>query len=150
MTEFSRIYDLSLSTVFVGPQSITASIEECHALARRFRILGIDSLNADFRLFHDTEDQCFRLKGTLESTLTQSSVISLTPVTEVIRAPLHVKIRLGETSQHDDENLDDIDDIDVEYVSHTKVDIGEIIAQYLSLSMDPYPKTNDEKKRDRS
>lgn len=143
MTEFSRVYDLSLSSVFVGQQVIKASPSECDDLAKRFRIVNIEHINADFRLFHDTEDQCFRLKGTLEAKVTQASVISLTPVVEIIRTPIHIKIRLGEASFEEDDTMEDI-----EYVSTTKVDIGELVAQYLSLSMNPYPKTADEKKRE--
>lgn len=146
MTEFSRIYDLSLSSVFIGSQSITASEEECRDLAVRFRILDIEHLSADFHLFHDTEDHCFRVKGTINAKLTQASVVSLTPVKEIIQSPLHIKIRIDGKS--DDDNEGDEGTEDIEYIQSTKVDIGEIVAQYLSLSMEPYPKTDDEKKRD--
>ena len=136
MNEFSRIYDLSLPAVFQGRQKIQATPEECQALAKRFLIVEIQSFDADFMITPGTQDDSFAVDGTIRATLTQSCGVTLTPVQEMIDEPVHIKIRIDQADEDEDFDSED----DVEHLTSTKVDLGELMAQYLSLSLNPFPR----------
>ncbi len=153
MTEFSRIYDLSLPSALMQMQKIIATPEECEALARRFHILAVKDVSAEFKILHDQEEGCFKIDGRLKGSVIQASIVSQSPVEELIEEVLHIKIRLLAPDEDYDENIiDELDDLseDIEYIKEGKVDVGELVAQYLALSLNPYPRNEGESLGDNS
>lgn len=151
--EFSRILNLMSPETQMRAHHLDACLEECEALSKRLKILSIQSLHADFRISQESDECTYRIHGTIHAELHQESVITLKPVPQSIRTPFHVKIRIAP----DDENdfactpysapthiMDTSDDDDFESISSSHIDVGELITQYLALSLDPYPKNDGE------
>ncbi len=140
MNEFSRIYDLSLITSFDQREKIKASPSELEALAKRLLVVSVENFECEFIIAQEAHDGMFSVDGTFRATVTQSCGVTLAPVREIINEPVHIKIRLEE-NEHVDENDDYLsEEDDIEYVTHTKVDIGDLMAQYLALSLNPFPR----------
>ena len=116
---------------------LEATSEECAALARRFGILSIESLRAELLLRPDP-DGAVRVTGRLLAAVTQSCVVSFEPVAQQVVEP--VTCRLLPSGQDPSEGVDEIDDIPTE---HDIADLGEAIAEQLSLALDPYPRAPD-------
>lgn len=141
--EFS--HSVSIEKIFHerGRTSCEASSEECAALANRFRILAIKALRADC-LFEKYEGawKGYHLNGTLTATIVQSCIATNQPVEENICVPLDVYLF---SSFHATQDIPEtLEEEDIEFIDEDgKVDIGEIVAQYLSLSINPYPRTVD-------
>jgi uncharacterized metal-binding protein YceD (DUF177 family) len=141
--EFQRIIDLDSSTTFGNSITLTANDDEKKALAERFGLLDLSSLSATIVITVDDIQKCFRVEGTLCAELMQKCIISLKPVPESINAPFSVLLVM-ETTQKQEQEEEINWEADVEYITDSKVDVGEIVAQYLSLMMDPYPKCADQ------
>jgi uncharacterized metal-binding protein YceD (DUF177 family) len=109
---------------------IEATPAERAALARRFGLLGLDRLAASVRLA--PLGRGIRLEAALEAEVTQECVVTLEPV------PNHVSDRFtlvyGEAPAAADEETV------VEPLEGETIDVGEAVAQQLSLALDPYPR----------
>ena len=130
--EFSR-------PVRLGPEARKISLEanetEREALARRFDILGIGALSATLRLQPEPGGSV-RARGTLRAQVEQACVVTLEPVLQRIEAPLDLRI-LEEGEAPGDDDPESPDEIE----SHGGlVDLGEAVAEQLSLALDPYPR----------
>lgn len=125
-------------------QTIEATETERQALADRFELEAIGALTATITLRSVRGGQMVRVEGSLEADVVQTCVVTLDPV------PAHVSERFGalfapeslvpeESLEVDiDPNLDD-EDLPEPMVNN-RIDIGELVAQHLSLALDPYPR----------
>lgn len=125
----------------VGPagrqEQIAASAEECAALARRFRILGISAFTASLALRRE-EDGAIRAEGHIEAEVTQECVISLEPVEQRVSAPVHLRfLPPGVPPAEDPEGPDEIE------TDGEVMDLGEAVAEQLALALDPFPRRPD-------
>lgn len=136
MSEMSRVYDLGLPWALKQNQKIVATPEECQAITRRFNILRVNEVTAEITISPEYEDQCFKVTGELCAKVSQACVLSFEPVEEIIQTPVNIKIRLSPQEEDREDHLSE----DIEYALETKVDIGELLLQYLSLSLNPYPR----------
>ena len=132
--EFSR--PLPLGTVAQAGRrlSLTATPEECAALADRFGILSIESLAAELRLSLE-EGGTVRVEGRIAASLTQACIVTLEPVAEVVDEP--VAFRLLPPGREPQDGPDDIDEIEC---PDGTADLGEAVAEQLALALDPYPR----------
>jgi hypothetical protein len=108
---------------------IEAGETERVALARRFGLRALDRLEAEVRLA--PFGRGVRLEATLEADVVQHCVVTLEPVAN------HISDRFalvyGEAPAGDEGTV-------VESLEDETVDIGEAVAQQLSLALDPYPR----------
>jgi uncharacterized metal-binding protein YceD (DUF177 family) len=132
--EFSR----PLALGRVGPAGLDLALEataaECAALADRFGILGIASLQATLHLAPEA-DGAVLATGRLHAAVTQACVVSLDPVAKLVAETL--AFRLLPAGREADEGPDEIDAIETE---HDVADLGEVVAEALALALDPYPR----------
>lgn len=130
--EFSRRTRLPES---VRRVTLTATPAECTALATRFAILGIDSLQADLTLTPSTSG-IVRVTGQLRAQVTQACVVTLEPVAQAVAVDLHIVVLPDGTPPTDDdpESPDEIES------AGGFVDLGEAVAEQLALALDPYPR----------
>ncbi|MCB4824829.1 YceD family protein [Roseicella aerolata] len=132
--EFSR----PLALGRVGPEgrqeSLQASEAERSALARRFGILGIESLHAALRL-EPEPDGAVRVAGRLDAAVTQACVVTLEPVAQ--RVVEEFAVRLLPAGRELGDGPDDLDEIETE---NDVADLGEVVAEQLALGLDPYPR----------
>jgi hypothetical protein len=147
--EFSRILDANV--LLQGPEKISllASAEEREAVAKRLHLVSLHALTADVMVHAPTRTQkCIRLDVTLKAALAQTCVVSLVPVEEKVEESFSLLLSNEpepEESLQEDSWLDLAqEDAETVYVGDTGLfDVGEIIVQYLSLAMDPYPRHPD-------
>jgi uncharacterized metal-binding protein YceD (DUF177 family) len=130
--EFSRL-------VRLGPEprevALEASEAERTALAARFGILGIGALSATLRLQPEPGGS-IRARGRLAAEVDQACVVTLEPVRQAVSAPIDLRI-LGEGESPADEDPESPDEIES---AGGLVDLGEAVAEQLSLALDPYPR----------
>lgn len=133
--EFSRLIDLR--EIGNAPVEITATAEECTALARRFDLVRIDALRAAVILV--PEGAKVNVTGQMEASFVQSCAISGEDLPVTVDEPLNLRfVRPAGTHRPDEEvelNADDCDEIEF---TGTRMDIGEAVAQSLALAIDPY------------
>jgi uncharacterized metal-binding protein YceD (DUF177 family) len=133
--EFSRPHRLGTE-----PKALLlrASAAECRALALRFGILGIDALQASLDLAAEPGGTV-RIRGHLLAAVEQACVVTLEPVAQRVAAPIDLRI-LPEGSEPADDDPDSPDEIES---AGGFIDLGEAIAEQLSLALDPYPRAAD-------
>jgi uncharacterized metal-binding protein YceD (DUF177 family) len=140
--EFSRLY--RIDTLGEAPRnvSIAAEAEERAALARRFGLVAIDRLEAEAEL--SRRGETVAATGRLRAAAVQSCVASGEPVPETVDAPFRIEFRPGpEPVGHDEEIELSENELDVVFYDGAAIDLGEAVAETLSLSLTPYPRSPD-------
>ena len=131
---------------------VAATPEERRALARRFDLLGLESLTARGRVERVPAGALVRVSGALEAAVVQECVVSLEPVASTVRAPLErlygdapaVVVAAASSGGAGGEVTVDPEDDEVEPLSAGgAIDLGELVAEELALALDPYPRAPD-------
>lgn len=123
----------------IGPEGRTERVEasaaERAALARRFGIPGIGQLAAEVAL-RPEPGGAVRATGRLSAEVTQSCVVTLDPVEQRVEEAVDLRfVPEGEESDADDpESPDEVP------MTGGVLDLGEALAEQLSLALDPYPR----------
>jgi uncharacterized metal-binding protein YceD (DUF177 family) len=139
--EFSRRIPLDRIGAKPHAHAIVASADECAALARRFGIPGIDSLTATVTLARVQAGRAVNLTARFRAAVVQACVVTLDPVPDVIEEDFAVAY---EAAGEDTGEIDldpDPDDASVEPLPPDAIDIGESVAQQVSLCLEPYPRS---------
>lgn len=133
--EFSRPVPLDQIAERPRTREIQANEAERKALARRFGLIGLDRLEATVTL--SRSGVFYRLEADWRADVVQTCVITLEPLSN--RLSDRLIERYGLADQGGELDLDPLAD-DPEPVEDGIIDIGEAVAQALSLALDPYPK----------
>jgi uncharacterized metal-binding protein YceD (DUF177 family) len=140
--EFSRL--IAIDSIIPDRdrvEKVEASEAECAALARRFDLKSLAGLKARLIVLRISEGNFIRAKGDFEADVVQSCVVSLQDVPSRVRA--HVDTYFTEDGkefeQDEDFGLELEDDLH-EVLRDGMLDLGELVAQHLSLELDPYPR----------
>jgi uncharacterized metal-binding protein YceD (DUF177 family) len=136
--EFSRIWQVDT----LGPAPRQVAIEagegERAALAGRFGLAAIARLEAEAVL--GREGRTVTAQGRLRAAVTQSCVATGEPVEAEIEAPFRVEFRPPPEAGTDEEIELGAAELDVVFYDGAAVDLGEAVAETLSLSLDPWPR----------
>lgn len=138
--EFSRTY--RVDTIGSAPRqvAIEADAAEREALAARFGLVSIESLAAEAELSRNGETVI--AKGSLRAEAVQSCVASGEPVPEKVAAPFRLEFRPEPEATESEEEVElNENELDVVFYDGAAVDLGEAVAETLSLSLDPYPRS---------
>jgi uncharacterized metal-binding protein YceD (DUF177 family) len=138
--EFSRTY--RLDTLGTAPRalSIGANEEERHALARRFDLLGISRLAAEATLARSGE--AVVATGHLSAAVTQSCIATDEPVPATVEEDFRIEFRPHPEGGGGDEEVElSGGELDVVFYDGALVDLGEAVAETLSLALDPFPRS---------
>lgn len=132
--EFS--HRLALAHVPASGQILKLSADAAQraALARRLDLLILYALEAELHLMPGPEGVIL-VQGRLSAELDQACGITLLPVRQSIAEPIAWRLLPDGMDPTDGE--DDPDDIETE---QNTADLGEALAQQLSLAIDPYPR----------
>ena len=135
--EFSRI--VRVDTIGDAPRtiSIEADAEERAALARRFGLIAIDRLAADFTVRREGEGVA--LEGQVRAAATQSCSVTGVPLPATVDEAARLRFA-EEQPEGEDIELDD-SEIDVLPIEDGAIDLGEAAAETLALSLDPFPRS---------
>lgn len=135
-TEFSRVIDKR--SITEAPVELTATPEECAALAKRFAIVSIGRLEASVSL--SEEGEAVIAKGSLAADIVQSCAISGDDLPATISE--HFELRFVPESEWADLDAEEVeldeDDLDALAYDGSTFDLGEAVAQSLALAIDPY------------
>lgn len=145
--EFSRPLDLEKNSRGEQWQNFSATTEECEKLAKRFAIVAIENLSGRYRITHPSESPggVRRLEVSFQAAATQPCGVSLEEVEEKIESKFSIQLVFRQSkSARDEEGGKEIDfefeEDDREILASSEIDLGEYVAQYLSLSLSSYPR----------
>jgi uncharacterized metal-binding protein YceD (DUF177 family) len=137
--EFSRIWRVDTLGPAARQVEIEADDAERAALATRFGLVAIDRLEAQAEL--SVQGETVTAAGTLRAAVTQSCVATADPVEERIEAPFRIEFRPQPEKAGADEEVElDESELDVVFYDGAAVDLGEAVAETLSLSLNPWPR----------
>lgn len=117
-----------------GDFTVTATAEECAALAADFGIPAIRDLVGRFQVAGSLEN--LKVTGTVEALVTQVCTVSLDPFEAPVSEPVEVLYTDGEIpTGHDAEDVEVPDPI-----VNGRIDFGILTAEFLAMGLDPYPR----------
>ena len=134
--EFSRPLDVFRLPAVGLSRKIAAKADERVALAKRFALLSLERFEAEVDVVA-VPGGLYRLTASLQAELVQECVVTLEPVPSRVEETftlLYGKAEEAETV------LLDSDSDPVEPLEDGIIDLGEAVAQQLSLVLDPFPR----------
>jgi uncharacterized metal-binding protein YceD (DUF177 family) len=137
--EFSR--PVRLDTLGSQPREMKLVAEpgEREALARRFGLLALDRLEAEVAV--SGRDDEIVLHGMLRAEVSQACVASGVPVPAALFVPFEILFRPQPAAGSADEEVELGEaEMDVVFYEKGEIDLGEAVAETLSLNLDPYPR----------
>lgn len=117
-------------------RSIEADQAERAALAERMGLIDLEALSAEVAVRRLAGGPLFRVSGRVSADVVQRCVITLTPV------PGHVEEDFDELFAAQGYELPaELEEAEEpEFFDGREIDVGELVAQILSLGLDPYPR----------
>jgi uncharacterized metal-binding protein YceD (DUF177 family) len=141
--EFSRT--VRTDTLGADERVIVVDADETEraALARRFALVAIDRLSAELRL--SRAGSMIKAAGRLQAAVTQSCVASGVPLQAKVDEPFELVFSPPPEAPRGSEEEVELSekDCDLIFYSGAEVDVGEAVAETLSLSLDPWPRAPD-------
>jgi uncharacterized metal-binding protein YceD (DUF177 family) len=137
MAEFSRLVRLDRLGAQPFQQRIEATPEERERLSRRFDLLSLDRLIAEVDLCRQS-GETVRLEATFEAEFAQSCVVTLEPVAGVISDRFFLVY--GPPEEEPREIASGANEATFEPLVGDAIDIGEAVAQELSLALPLFPR----------
>lgn len=134
--EFSR--ELDVRQVEGREVRIEANDAERTALAERFGLVRIDSLEAEVTL-NRVGERVVEARGTLKARFVQSCAVSAEDLPVSAEEPLFFRFVPESAQQVSGEEIEiDAEDCDEIGYSGSHIDLGEAVAQSLALAIDPF------------
>jgi uncharacterized metal-binding protein YceD (DUF177 family) len=134
-SEFSR--PVKARHLPAGPLFLQASAQERTALAKRFGVVAVESLNAEVTLAPGKD--AVVAEGSLTAELIQTCAVSGEDFDVRVSEPVALHfVAPKPLEQEVDQELPNEEADEIEYEGET-FDLGEAIAQTLALAIDPYP-----------
>ncbi len=138
--EFSRLVSLTRLGSEPYRQEIEATPEERHRLARRFDLIELGKLAAAVTL-RRLGGELISLEASFEAEFSQNCVVMLEPVPGRVT---HTFALLYGPLAEDQAEIDiDVDEPAFEPLTGDAIDIGEAVAQELSLALPEFPRLPD-------
>lgn len=151
LPEWSYLIEESRAGTDITDLAISPSAEETAALCKRLNLLALEGLSAHLKIERLSGGMVVHVKGRMSANVTQACVVSLEPVPSRVEeefegwfadqdnAVMLAKAR-RERQNADGEApmLEEKDD--PEPIVNGHIDLGELVTQYLSLALDPYPR----------
>lgn len=136
-SEFSRIENLPKLVARKNPLVLKASKGECQALAKRAGISAIRDFETTL-LVSETGPGTYEVTGQVKATLTLTCGRSLKDFnSDIDEAFSESFISEDQYQKMAEDSLEERDDYEV--IEGAEVDLGEMAAQLLILSIDPFP-----------
>jgi uncharacterized metal-binding protein YceD (DUF177 family) len=135
LPEFSRRQLLTDPPQAGVSEVLEATPQECAALAERFGIEALRHFSARYTR-KPYPGGGLMLTGRIKAEAVQLCVVSLEPVTEHLEKPFTLIVLPPEATPSEDP--DGPDEIEADATGH--FDLGEALAEELSLSLNPYPR----------
>lgn len=138
--EFSRPVRIDQLGRLAPVNHISADESERTALARRFGLLALDRLDADYGL--GEENGGIVARGRVRAALSQPCVATGVAVAEEIDTDFTLRFVRDDAQPGEGEELEiDAEDCDTIDYDGQVIDIGEAVAETVALAMTPYPRS---------
>ncbi len=141
-SEIERVVDLDRMGPGGAALDIVASDSERAALAKRFGFLGLPALSARVTVDRRLGGQIV-VEGRLRGRIVQACVLTLDPVNQDLDDTFRIVFKKDLSDDRDPENGEAVLSAQAdapEPLSGNLLDVGEIVAEQLSLAADPYPR----------
>ena len=144
LPEFSRLiytFDIGLGETNIN---ISANTTECEALADRFSIKKLQYLSASLNFAKSNRREKLQLNAYYVAKIIQICVVTLEPLTNIIHGEF--SSRLVQKDQYDSKKsfIFDFNDLDqTEIMDDGYFDAGELVSEFLSLEINPFPRSNN-------
>lgn len=133
-SELPRVIDVLAKT----RETITPTGDELVAIAKRVEVSEVLSLEATMTVARSKRGSDAEIYGNLTASVRQACVSTGAPVFNDISVPFSVPVKIK--AEGDDFDDGDDDDDEVVVTTDGKVDVGELVLQYLCIEIDPYPR----------
>ena len=134
--EFSRLFELEDLGETPEKIVVTAKREECGLLATRFEQQSIARLTANLVLKWIEFGEVFSVSGSFEADVVQTCVISLEPISVTLNEDVNLVFASPRKGATETLLLEDAEPFEGEHI-----DLGELVAEELSLALEPYPRS---------
>ena len=130
--------------------------EECFKLlSKRLNLHSIIKLDAKIKLARNSVTKVIHIDGKMDAVVFQRCVITTEPVEERVKDDFEAwfsepnnavsftkakRERMKPQEQEDQPMIEEYDE--PEEIENGKIDLGELVTQYLSLSLNPYPRAD--------
>lgn len=143
--EFSRRLRLDRLASGAVEETLSATEEECAALAARFRIPAVNRLEGRLRVRRpSSRGPIVRIEGELSAEVVQTCVVTLEPVTQrVAESFVHLFTEAAGPPQREVVVPVGEEEDTPEPLEGGVIDLGEVLAEQLALALDPYPRAPD-------
>ena len=140
--EFSRLIAIEgITPDKTRSEKIDATDEECAALAARFGLRHLANVTATVNIRRISGSNMIKIDGTFSADVVQACVVSLQDVHGHIDGSFDTYFTQTAGALRDEVEFSLDDDLEAaEIVANGMIDMGEVVAQYLSLDLDPYPR----------
>lgn len=136
--EFSRPWRLDQIGAGETSADLSATPEECAALAKRFGLIAVDRLEARFKLRRDVAG--IVAHGHLSAAVTQACVVTEEPIPAVVEEDFALRFLPEPDAPEDEVELGE-EEMDTIFYTGGAIDLGEAAAETLALSLDPFPRS---------
>lgn len=138
-SEFSRPFAIEDIEPKGTSVELVADEEERRRLAERFDLLSLDRLVARLELTRGASGIPIRVRGRLKAAVVQRCVVSLEPVASEIEEA--VEAEYAPAVAEGQEEVFRLDEPEPpEPLEGDSLELGELVAQHLSVALDPYPR----------
>jgi uncharacterized metal-binding protein YceD (DUF177 family) len=141
-SEIERIVHLDRMAPTGAALDISPSDSERAALAKRFGFLGLPAFAARVTVDRGPGGQVV-VGGRLRGKIVQACILTLDPVTQDLDETFRIVFRQGLAEERDPESGEALVSAQAdapEPLPGNLLDVGEIVAEQLSLAADPYPR----------
>jgi uncharacterized metal-binding protein YceD (DUF177 family) len=149
-SELERVVDVDRMGVNGAALEIAASDSERSALVKRFGFLGLPAFSARVTVDRRPGGQVV-VEGRLRGKIVQACILSLDPVTQDLDETFRLVFKQGLAEERDPESGEALVSAQAdapEPLPGNMLDVGEIVAEQLSLAADPYPRKHGIKLED--
>ena len=138
--EFPRPHRLDQIGAGDSQVHLSAEPDERAALARRFDLPAIDSLEARYTLRRDATGVIAR--GHLSAQVTQACTVTGAPLPARVEEDFALRFVPEPDGRGGEEEVElSEDDCDTVFYTGNAIDLGEAAAETLALSLDPFPRS---------
>lgn len=157
LPKFEWSFPIEVETLGATPAqyNITADEDACASLAERFDVLGLENVKAAMTLTRERGGLVIHVKGRVMADIRQSCVVTLEPMQSHIEdefeafyadrreAVSFAQARADIRAKKGEVEVEMIDERDApEEIVNGRIDLGEVAAQFLSLAINPYPRSD--------
>lgn len=139
--ELSRPLQVDKISMGGVEEHIVASPLEREALAKRFGLIELKSLEAHINVDH-AQGHMLSVTGRVLADVVQECVVTLEPVPASVKEPIDVLFAPPHLIEREPEGpLADVGEADFpEPIENGVIDLGELVAQHLAMGLNPYPR----------